>query len=128
MPDTTSRSVPHTPSAKLFTNTAPSERGGSGMSSTRAELAIPGATVRARITLFRHWNVRGCGSPHSHGNVRSGNASRRKKFPRWNQPRFSPLVRPHADAALHYADAAGDPAEWDQWNRSGASFGPLPKD
>src|SRR4029077_1324194 len=36
--------------------------------------------------------------------VRSGNASRRKKFPRWNQSRLSPLVRPHADAA-------GDPAE-----------------
>src|SRR5689334_10038214 len=48
-PATISRSVPHTPKAKARTRTAPSETGGSGTSSMPAELAIPGATVRARI-------------------------------------------------------------------------------
>src|SRR5262249_53127601 len=48
-PATISRSVPQTPSAKLRTSTAPSDGGGSGTSSTLAELAVPGATVRARI-------------------------------------------------------------------------------
>jgi hypothetical protein len=43
-----SRSAPQTPSARVRTSTAPSESGGSGMSSSRAELA-PGQTVIARI-------------------------------------------------------------------------------
>src|SRR5262249_61574026 len=48
-PLTISRSVPHTPSASARTRTVPSESGGSGTSSMPAELAMPGATVRARM-------------------------------------------------------------------------------
>src|SRR5215216_4711116 len=44
-----SRSVPHTPSATVRTSTAPSDNGGSVMSSSLAELATPGETVIARI-------------------------------------------------------------------------------
>src|SRR5438445_2330714 len=47
-----SRSVPHTPSARVRAMTAPSERGGSGMSSRRAEQATPGRTVIARIWVY----------------------------------------------------------------------------
>src|SRR5215218_10012833 len=47
-----SRSVPHTPSARVRTRTAPSESGGSGMSSSLAEFATPGETVIARIAFL----------------------------------------------------------------------------
>src|SRR5579863_940275 len=49
-----SRSVPQTPSASVRTSTAPSDAGGAGTSSTRAEPATPGATVSARMLLFFH--------------------------------------------------------------------------
>jgi hypothetical protein len=41
--------VAHTPSAIVRANTLPSESGGSGTSSIRAELGFPGASVSARI-------------------------------------------------------------------------------
>src|SRR5579863_848474 len=52
-PDTISRSVPQTPSASVRTRTAPSERGGSGISSSFAEWATLGATVTARMDALR---------------------------------------------------------------------------
>jgi hypothetical protein len=43
-----SRSVPHTPSARVLTNIVPSEAGGSGTSSSLAEPERPGTRVIAR--------------------------------------------------------------------------------
>ena len=48
-PPVISRSVPQTPSANVRTRTDPSDNGGSAISSSRAESAIPGETVSARI-------------------------------------------------------------------------------
>src|SRR4051812_1608030 len=44
-----SRSVPQTPSATVRTRIVPSDNGGSPISSSLAELAVPGWTVIARI-------------------------------------------------------------------------------
>jgi hypothetical protein len=49
-PKVISRSVPHTPTAIVWTSTGPSAASGSEMSSTQAEPAFRGATVSARIS------------------------------------------------------------------------------
>src|SRR6267143_1286369 len=63
-----SRSVPHTPSARVLARIAPSVAGGSGTSSRLTELGIPGSTVSARIALpyrIRHRGARARSCPPS---------------------------------------------------------------
>src|ERR1700730_14602791 len=91
-----SRSVPHTPSAIVRASTAPSESGGSRMSSSRAELATPGQTVIARIASPLNYTE--ASPPWT-----TLYALRRQKVPDGHENRGAELTRgcangdPHAD-------------------------------
>src|SRR6516225_4681483 len=54
-----SRSVPHIPSPRVLTSTAPSAGGGSATSSTLAEPATPGTVVNASMMTILHVVPRG---------------------------------------------------------------------
>src|SRR5207302_4030576 len=65
-------SVPHTPSAKVRARMQPSDAGGGGMSSSRAELATPGSTVIARMNLVPKWRSRLANGAVPYGMTRDG--------------------------------------------------------